>query len=91
MSSSAGFAISLAYFGGSLIAAGFAIMFLDPAVTEMLTFVADEYQRQYVHDGAYWVDIAWTGAGLIALIIGMVMIIAKAAFLSEGAGGRQPR
>lgn len=81
--SNAGFAITtVAYLATLTIAAALVYMLQAPA--DVLLDMGDDLQRPAAQEGFGWVELAWDGLLVFILILGLVMFLAAAAFLSRG-------
>lgn len=80
---SAGFGIALIHWGATLMVGGFLAMFLERPREALLSF-EDEIEREAVHEGLAYMELAWDGLMFFILIFGFILFIAGAAARSGG-------
>lgn len=79
---SIGFSLSLIYWGGTLVASGIVIAFLDRPFTTVMDRADADLERGAAADGLHWVSMAWDALPWVLLVLGMVMLVAAAAYRS---------
>lgn len=75
-----GFAISMAWWGLTLIVAGMLMLFLEDPMSFFFEFIGDELTRPDAVESLAWLETLWDGLAFIVLLVGMLMLIAHAAF-----------